>query len=131
MHKMISCKISCFEILYIGFGYLPSKISILKQIIMKKDLKPSDVKKAMMASVWRKSEYEMIATNLLKMSKFGNGDTWKPFTWDDYCGYCSHKPSDGERYIIENLANTGYLRKEGDTYHFTDRILEEYARYTD
>ncbi len=94
-------------------------------------IKPSDVSKPLMGTVWKNSERETIATNIVKLSRFQNGDKWEPFTWEDYVEFCSHTPCGGEKAILEEFARTGYLDKDEETYSFTRKIIGVYMQYTD
>ena len=96
-----------------------------------REIKPSDVTKPLGDTPWQNCERDTVATNILKLSHFRNGNEWKPFTWKDYVKFCSHKPSWEEKAILDEFAETGYLAKDADgTYSFTLKIIEEvYARY--
>ncbi len=98
---------------------------------MPETIKPSDVIKPVMGTPWRNYEKEIVAMNIIKLSRFRNGDEWKPFTWDDYVKFCSHQPTQGEATILDNFARTGYLEKTSEgVYIFTKKILDLYAEYT-
>jgi len=93
-------------------------------------IKPSDVTKPLGNTPWQKCEKETVATNILKLSRFRNDNEWKPFTWKDYTGFCSHKPIREEKAILDEFAETDYLAKNADgVYSFTPKIIEVYAQY--
>jgi hypothetical protein len=98
---------------------------------MPDQIKPSEVKKPLMGTPWQNSERETVATNILKLSRFKNGDSWKPFSWADYVSFCSHEPIREERDILDEFAEEGYLKKDSDTYSFTKKIIDIYVQYTD
>jgi hypothetical protein len=87
-------------------------------------IKPSDVKKPLMDTPWQNSERETIATNILKLSRFANSDDWKPFTWEDYVEFCSHTPSHGEKAILDEFAENGYLKKDGEMYEIGSNSVQ-------
>ena len=91
--------------------------------------RPSQVTKPLFDTVWRNSERETIATNLLKMAR-SNGDAWSSFTWDDYVGFCSHSVSPAEKAIINEFAETGYLKDENGIYSFTAKMIGVYMQYS-
>jgi len=95
-------------------------------------IKPSDVTKVLIDTPWKNLERETIATNILVMSRHGNGDEWRPFTWDEYVEFCSHTPTRGEAAILDEFAETGYLSKDADgVYRFERKIIGVYMQYTD
>lgn len=93
-------------------------------------IKPSNVKKALRSTPWQNCERETVATNILKLSRFKNLDTWSPFSWNDYVEFCSHNPTDGEHAILDEFAENGYLSKDsvGD-YCFKRKIIGVYMQY--
>ena len=96
------------------------------------DIRPSDVTRELMNTVWQDGRHEIVAENILMLSRSGNGDSWEPFTWKDYVEFSSHFPSHGEYAILNEFANTGYLEKGDDgTYSFTQKLIEVYMRYTE
>lgn len=94
-------------------------------------IKPSDVTKELFGSPWQNCEKETIASNICKLSRFKNGDDWKPFTWDDYVSFCSHDVTSYEHDVLDGFADTGYLEKDAaGTYRFTRKILGVYMQYS-
>ena len=94
--------------------------------------RPSEVSKPLWDTPWQNSERETIATNILKLSRHGNGDQWKPFTWEEYVEYCAHDVTEAERRILDDFVETGYLSKDqSGKYHFENRIIGVYMMYTD
>ena len=92
--------------------------------------KPSDVKKALFGTVWQNYEKEVIATNILKLSRKRSKDRWLPFTWEDYVEFCTHRVSVNERNFLDELVRTGYLKKNAaGTYSFTKKIIDVYKQY--
>lgn len=94
-------------------------------------IKPSDVTKRLVGTVWQNREKEIVAINILKLAQHQLGDDWKPFTWEDYASFCSHPPSYKEEVIIEEFAETGYLSKDCMTYNFTRKLVGVYMQYAD
>ena len=92
-------------------------------------VKPSEVVEELMDTVWQNTEKEIVATNILKLSRFRNNNRWVPFSWDEYVAFCSHRATLSEQRILDDFAATGYLAKLGDTYVFTMRLLDVYAQY--
>jgi hypothetical protein len=97
---------------------------------MLRPIKPSDVVKRLVGTVWRKREREIVATNILKLARFHHNDEWKGFTWDDYVGFCSHQPTKQEKDILQEFVREGYLSKDGEKYVFTNKIIGVYMQYT-
>lgn len=94
-------------------------------------IKPSDVVKPLLDTVWQNTEKEVVASNICKLSRFKNGDDWKPFTWEDYVSFCSHLATLSERAILDGFAEVGYLEKDAvGTYRFTRKILGVYMQYS-
>lgn len=111
-------------------------VEVTKLVPEKKDdtsglsIKPSDVDKPLFDSVWQNSEKEQIASNILKLARFRNGDTWGSFTKKDYVEFCSHRVTDSEYHILDKFAETGYLNKDSDgVYSFTRKIIGVYMQY--
>jgi len=94
-------------------------------------VKPSDVVKPLFDTVWQNTEKEIVASNICKLSRFKNGDDWKPFTWEDYVSFCSHHVTSGEQDILDGFVGTGYLEKDpAGTYSFTRKIIGLYMQYS-
>ncbi len=110
-------------------NFLFNKTFIQGGVEMPEMIKPSDVKGPLMDTVWQNSEREIVATNILKMARFANDDQWASFTWEGYVDFCSHTPSHGEKAILDEFAENGYLRKENNTYHFELKIIGVYMQY--
>ena len=87
--------------------------------------KPSQLNGNLMGSPLGKSEHEQIALNLRIIAK-KNGDTWNPFTWDDYVQGCTHQPTQQEAGVLSVLVEKGYLSLDGETYHFEDKMIGMY-----
>jgi len=95
-------------------------------------ISPSCVKKPLFGTVWQNCEKETVATNILKLARYGKGDKWESFTWADYVDFCSHQPSEEEHRILDEFASTGYLEKgDGGAYSFTNKIIGVYGQYCD
>ncbi len=102
------------------------------------DFKPSDVADDhFWNSPWQNCEKEMVARNLVKLSRYGNDDEWRPFTWQEYEGFCSHGPSYGESRIFDEFVDTGYLTfvpdEVGDygVFSFTPKMIGVFLQYAE
>lgn len=94
-------------------------------------IKPSEVKKPLMDSVWQNCERETVAENILKLARRRHKDRWDPFSWSDYVDFCDHTPSSGEKAILDEFVEKGYLDEEDDDYVFTQKIIDVYMQYVD
>ena len=92
------------------------------------DFKPSDVKKSMYGSPWKKSEYETIAMNLVTMSRHGHNDQWQDFSWEDYKRFCRHRVIEQELEILKIFASGGYLLLSKGMFAFTHKMVDLYKR---
>lgn len=109
-----------------SFNFLRRSQMVIEHISL---VKPSEVVEELMDTVWQNTEKEIVATNILKLSRFRNNNRWVPFSWDEYVAFCSHRATLSEQQILDDLAATGYLAKLGDKYVFTMRLLDVYAQY--
>ena len=71
----------------------------------------------------------MVAENIVKLARFQNDDEWRPFTWEDYEEFCSHKASYVDRSILNEFAETGYLALADDVFSFTPKIIGVYIQH--
>lgn len=93
-------------------------------------IRPSDVTRSLVETPWHNSERETVATVILKMSRFENDDQWQPFTWADYVRFRSHVLTQGEKAILDEFVDMGYLsRGPNDTYVFKRKIIGVYMQY--
>ena len=77
-------------------------------------MKPNEIntKEDFWKSLWRNSEKETIARNIVIIMKKG----WKKFTWDEYKKKCGHSVTIAERDVLDDFVEEGYLDKTGDHY---------------
>lgn len=90
-----------------------------------------------MGSEFQNSESETILRNIILLQKNKNPDEWRPFTWEEYEGFCTHEVSNLERQILNAMVNggrpvgntkavlsPGYLTLENGRYSVTDKMIE-------
>ena len=78
---------------------------------MKIEVKPSDynIKKHFYDTIWQNNEKETIARNIVSISKNSMNNEFSSFSWKEYIKYCKHKITIGEKYILDDLVDEGYL----------------------
>ena len=94
-----------------------------------KSIKPSNVKRPMHMSIWVDRHKEIMAEKLAAMSRDQHNDTWQRFTLQDIERFCKATLYGSDKKILEYFCANGFLEKEGEIYSFTDKMIQEYAKY--
>lgn len=63
-------------------------------------------------------EQEIVARNIMLMMK-AQGNQFKPFTWEQYKGFCHHNPV-GEQAVLNIMVNGG--KRPGGSYNPGGRL---------
>ncbi len=91
-------------------------------------VKPSDFTTRLMDSKFQNREREVIAGNIIIISK-QNNDAWFPFTFEDYRQRCGHKVTESERTILDGFVAEGYLDFKDDHYSVNEKFIRTLAEY--
>ncbi len=91
--------------------------------------RPSELDLYLFDSALQNFEQEAVARNLYKLALHTN-DEWDTFTWESYCDFCSHTPTNSELAIIEFFAEHDYLHKSSDTYTPTLKLISIYILHS-
>ena len=93
-------------------------------------IKPSDIdlKGGLMGSEFCKCEKEVIARNIILIAK-NNGDTWFPFTWEEYCAKCTHTPSLEECRILNGFVSDGFLAMKEGRYSVLPTFIQKLGKF--
>jgi len=94
---------------------------------MQFEIKPSDynTKRSFMDTIWQNSERETIARNIVIIQ----GDDFAPFTFDEYVKLCGHASAPGDEWVVEALADEGYLDRSGETFMVNLNFLGAIEKY--
>ena len=107
-------------------------------------IQPKDIKTnhSFMGSVFQNSECETILRNIVLLQKHLNKEDWTPFTWEQYCNFCTHNVTQSERGVLDVFVNggkavfntstiqqAGWLSFNGEEYSFTAKMIEMLSVY--
>lgn len=95
---------------------------------LKAIVKPSDFTTGLMGSKFQNREREVIAGNIIIISK-KNNDTWFAFTFEDYGAHCGHKVTEGERTVLNKFVADGYLDLQDEHYSVNEKFVRTLAEY--
>ena len=92
--------------------------------MIKEQVKPKDIdiSNGLCGSELGKSEKETIACNVVTISRKNDND-WLEFTFDEYKTRCSHKVTESERGVLNELVNEGLLTCNNDKYAIQDAFI--------
>lgn len=97
---------------------------------MSKNFKPKDVdlRNGLCRSAFNKSEYEIIAKNIVIISiRFGN--EWKPFSEEDYKEQCDHKVTDSKLGWLRTMDKKGFIDFDGKRYSVNLKFLATLSEF--
>ena len=75
------------------------------------------------------SEIETLARNIVLILK-KHGD-WIDFSFNQYKELCTHEVSNAEQYLLDTMAEKGWLKKYEGIYSITSSFLEAISEFID